>query len=486
MNSGNRHPTLGSMRGLVALAVGFLSASLFAAERKPNFIVFLADDLGYGDLGCFGATRIRTPRLDQLAREGMRFTDFYAQPLCGPSRTALLTGCYPLRVAQKNNAGELHPAVSSTEILLPQILRQAGYRSTALGKWDLAGHSQTNFSVELLPCNRGFDVFFGTPSSNDRSVNLLRGNKVVEEHADLGLLSQRYTDEAMEFVRRHRDQPFFVYLAFTMPHTRLAASPRFFGRSPRGLYGDAVEEIDWNVGRIVDLLKELNLERDTYVIFTSDNGPWIVPGGFWGRAAGGSAGPLRGGKASTWEAGVRVPCIVRAPGRVPAGQTCRLVTSTMDLLPTLVALAGATLPGDRIIDGHDLRDVLAHGDAAASPPPQVYSYYLHRHLQAVRSGKWKLVLPRPLNPPGLQSFASYLEPKDVVEIAAPTLYDLSRDLGEQQDVAAANQAEVARLLLLAEKVRSDLGDHDRTGTNVRREHPGASHGPAVPPLANPR
>ncbi|MSU50084.1 MAG: N-acetylgalactosamine-6-sulfatase [Opitutus sp.] len=451
--------------------VGLLTITS-AAERKPNFVILLADDLGYADLGCYGARQIRTPRLDQLAREGMRFTDFYAQPLCGPSRAAIMTGCYAVRAAQKNNAKELHPALSSTEIILPQILRRAGYRSAALGKWDLAGHSQTNYSAELLPCNHGFDFFFGTPSSNDRHVNLLRGNELVEEQADLGLLSQRYTDEAIEFVRRHRDQPFLVYLCFTMPHTRLAASPRFFGWSPRGLYGDAVEELDWNTGRLIDTVRDLGLERDTYVIFTSDNGPWIHPGGAWGRAAGGNAEPLRGGKASTWEGGVRVPCIMWAPGRIPAGQSFQRVTSTMDLLPTLVALAGEFAPTDRIIDGHDLRGVLTHGDASANPRAQEYYYYFHRHLQAVRSGRWKLVLPRPANPTWLQPFGVYLDAKDVVEITAPALYDLSRDVGEQHDIAAKNPSEVARLLDLAGRIRGDLGDYDRVGKNVRSE-PGA-------------
>jgi arylsulfatase len=466
---------------LAALSVGFACLAAVAAGRKPNFIICLADDLGYGDLGVYGAERIRTPRLDQLAREGMRFTDFYSQPLCGPARAALMTGCYPIRVAQKNNAREMHPALSKTEILLPQILRRAGYRSAALGKWDLAGHSQTNYSPELLPCHRGFDFFFGTPSSNDRYVNLLRGNDVVEEHADLGLLTQRYTDEAMAFVRQHRDQPFFVYLCYAMPHVRLAASPAFFGRSPRGLYGDAIEEIDASVGQLLDLLKELDLDRDTYVIFTSDNGPWIVPGGFWGRAAGGSAGPLRGGKASTWEGGVRVPCIVWAPGRVPAGQSCQLVASTLDLLPTLVALAGESLPGDRVIDGHDLREVLARGNACAAPPPQEYYYYFDRHLQAVRSNRWKLVLPRPDKPQGLQSFGAYLDPKDVFPIPAPVLYDLVRDVGEQHDVAADHPAEVARLLELARRAEADLGAGDQVGRNARREPRDDLRLPSGPP-----
>jgi len=284
---------------------------------KPNFVLVFTDDQGYQDVGCFGSPRIRTPRLDALAREGMRFTSFYAQTVCGPSRAALMTGCYPLRVAKKGNRVEVHPRLHAREITLAEVLKGAGYATAAFGKWDLAGHTQNRFEPELMPNKQGFDTFFGTPTSNDRLVNLYRNDQLVEKSADMNQLTRRYTDEAVAFLRAHKDKPLFLYLAHTMPHTRLGASERFRGRSRRGLYGDVIEEIDWNVGRILDAIKELRLERRTYVIFTSDNGPWAIKG-----EHGGSAAPLRGAKTSTWEGGLRVPCIMWAPGRI-ARRGCR-------------------------------------------------------------------------------------------------------------------------------------------------------------------
>ena len=367
--------------GYVAALVLCLSLKAGAAE-KPSFIIIFADDQGYQDLACFGAPDIRTPRIDQMAKEGMRFTNFYAQTVCGPSRAALMTGCYPLRVATMKNVVEVHPRLHTNEITIAEVLKQAGYASAAFGKWDLAGHSQTRYSPELLPRKQGFDYFFGTPTSNDSLIHIIRNEEVIEKKADMALATRRYTDEAIGFIKRNKEKPFFVYLAHTMPHILLAASEQFRGKSPRGLYGDVIEEIDWNVGRILDALTAEGLDQNTYVIYTSDNGPWYLGRSVHHRnrlgedAAkhGGSAAPLRGAKTSTWEGGLRVPCVVWAPGKVPAGTVCDEVASTMDMLPTLAAFAGANAPADRVIDGRDIRDLI-HGVEGAKSPTRAFYYY---------------------------------------------------------------------------------------------------------------
>ncbi len=432
-----------------------------AETHKPNFIIIFTDDQGYQDLGCFGSRQIRTPRLDALAAGGMRFTSFYAQTVCGPSRAALMTGCYPLRVAKKHNRVEVHPRLHSKEITIADILKKVGYATAAFGKWDLAGHTQTGFEPELMPNNRGFDYFFGTPTSNDSVVNLYRNAKLIEKSANMNLLTRRYTDEAVAFIRTNKDKPFFVYLAHTMPHTRLGASKQFRGKSKRGLYGDVIEEIDWNAGRILDALKELKLDRRTYVVFTSDNGPWAIRG-----AHGGSALPLRGAKTSTWEGGLRVPCIMWAPGKIPAGKVCDEIASTMDLLPTIARLAAAKAPTDRVIDGHDISPLM-HGEKGARSPTKAFYYYQHTHLQAVRSGKWKLHVPRPANPPWTPNWTRHIHRKDVIEIKQPLLFDLEADIGESKDVAADHKDVVERLGKLAEQGRQDIGDYNRIGRNAR-------------------
>ena len=428
---------------------------------KPNFIIIFTDDQGYQDVGCFGSPKIKTPRLDKMASEGMKFTSFYAQTVCGPSRAALMTGCYPLRVAKRNNQVDIHPYLHTKEITIAEILKGVGYATAAFGKWDLAGHTQTRYAPDLLPTKQGFDYFFGTPTSNDGFVNLLRNDKVIEKHADMNTLTRRYTDEAIAFIERSRDKPFFVYIPHTMPHTRLGVSDKFRGTSARGLYGDIIEEIDWNVGRILDAVKKLGLDDNTYVIFCSDNGPWFIK-----RQQGGSARPLRGAKTSTWEGGLRVPCIMRAPGRIPAGKTCHEITCTMDMLPTLAALAGAAVPKDRIIDGHDIRFMMP-GRPGATTRKEAFYYYQNTHLQAVRSGKWKLHLARPAQPPWAPKWASHISKDDVFDIKKPMLFDLDGDIGETTDVAAANPKVVARLLALAEKGRADIGDYNRIGTGAR-------------------
>jgi len=431
------------------------------ADDKPNFIIIFTDDQGYQDVGCFGSEKIKTPRLDKMAREGMKFTSFYAQTVCGPSRAALMTGCYPLRVAKRNNQVDIHPYLHPKEITIAEVLKGVGYTTAAFGKWDLAGHTQTRYDPNLLPTKQGFDYFFGTPTSNDGFVNLLRNDTVIEKKADMNTLTRRYTDEAIAFIERSKDKPFFVYVPHTMPHTRLGVSDKFRGTSARGLYGDIIEEIDWNTGRILDTVKTLGLDANTYVIFCSDNGPWFKKGDH-----GGSAKPLRGAKTSTWEGGLRVPCIMRAPGRIPAGKTCDEITCTMDIMPTLAALAGADVPKDRIIDGHDIRNIM-HGRPGATTSKEAFYYYQNTHLQAVRSGKWKLHVARPAQPPWAPRWAPHISKDDVIEIKKPILFDLDKDLGETTDVAAANPKVVARLLALVEKGRTDIGDYNRIGKGAR-------------------
>ena len=444
-----------------------------AADERPNFVVIFIDDLGYGDVGCFGSKLIKTPHIDRMAAEGMKFTSFYAQPICGPSRAAIMTGCYPMRVAERDNIKNTHPVLHEREITLAEVLKAQGYATGCFGKWDLARHSQGKFEPDLMPNHQGFDYFFGTPTSNDSVVNLYRNEELIEPRADMNTLTQRYTDEVLRFVQRHKSQPFLVYLPHTMPHTRLGASDAFRGKSERGLYGDVVEEIDAGVGRILDLLEEEQLANRTYVLFTSDNGPWLIKNegktdGFRPNDHGGSAGPLRSGKVSTWEGGVRVPTVVWAPGRVAPDTVCDEMASTLDVLPTFAALAGTKSPGDRVIDGEDIQHLLA-GRFSDADPEKAYYYYLKTHLQAARQGKWKLHLPRPAHQPWLpwRNPNQHIAPEDHLALAEPMLFDLEADLGETTDVAADHPDVVARLLQLAEAARDDTGDYDRIGKNQR-------------------
>jgi arylsulfatase len=473
---------------LSLLTVAGITLSAMNAQSeavRPNFIVIFVDDLGYGDLGCFGSPNIRTPRLDALAGAGMRFTHFYAQPICGPSRTALMTGCHPLRVAEKGNVKQTHPVVHDKEITIAEVLKVRGYATGCFGKWDMAGHSQKTFDPDLMPNDQGFDYFFGTPSSNDRAVDLYRNREKIEESADMGTLTKRYTDEVIAFIERSQDQPFFAYVPYTMVHTLLGASADFKGRSPRGLYGDAVEEIDFNCGRIIDVLEAKGLAQDTWFLFTSDNGPWLIKNkdfadGHLPSDQGGSAGPLRSGKVSTWEGGVRVPTLLWAPGRVPAGAVCDKIAATIDILPTFAKLAGAEAPTDRVLDGVDIRALFA-GDFGQADPERVFRYYFVNTLQAVRQGKWKLHLPVPADPEAPKAFPvnTHIAPADRVAFSEPYLVDLESDPGETQNVAAGHLEVVARLLKLAEEARADIGDYDRVGENMRFFDPYATR-PSVP------
>lgn len=457
------------------------------ADRPPNFIIIFTDDQGYQDVGCFGSPDIRTPRLDLMAKQGMKFSSFYAQPICGPSRAALMTGCYPMRVAERGNTKQIHPILHEDEITIAEVLKPKGYATACFGKWDLAKHAQSGFFVDLFPTRQGFDYFFGTPTSNDRIANLYRNETLIEKATELATLTQRYTDEAIAFIKKKQQQPFFVYLPHSMPHTRLDASAKFKGKSKRGLYGDVIEEIDFNVGRILDAVNELNLDDNTYVLFTSDNGPWLIKNknltdGHLPRDHGGSAGPLRSGKVSTFEGGVRVPTILWGPGRVPAGTTCESIATTMDILPTFAGLAGANIPTDRVIDGEDISS-LFKGEFDQANPQKTYFYYLRVHLQAVRQGKWKLHLPREKEPIGAAPFGRnvHIAPADRIGFDEPFLVDLETDLEETINVASQNHSVVERLLALTESMRDDLGDYDRVGKNMRFSDPLDSR-PTKPPV----
>ena len=430
-------------------------------ERPPNFIIIFSDDQGYQDLGCYGSPDIKTPRIDQMANEGMRFTNFYAQTVCGPSRAALMTGCYPPRVARQSDPNSIHPELHLDEITIAEVLKQQGYATAAVGKWDLAGHNPAKYKPELLPTHQGFDEFFGTPGSNDSKVDLIRDQQKIDDNADMSTLTRRYTDEAIAFMERQKEKPFFLYLAHTMPHTKLAASKQFKGKSAHGLYGDVIEELDFNVGRVLDRVKELGLDDNTYVIFTSDNGPWLIR-----NDNGGHADPLRSGKTSCWEGGMRVPCVVRAPGKVPAGSECSAVSATIDLLPTLAKLASASAPADRAIDGVDISE-LVHGQKAELK--RSYFYYQHNCLRAVRSGKWKLMLPHtePVKTSILKRWKRHVAKADALRLNKVELYDLESDIGESTDLAEQHPDLVAELRNLAQWARNDIGDHDRFGNNAR-------------------
>jgi len=466
-------------------AVGTGAASVAAAcsrfsvrrarRRPPNFVVIFADDLGYNDLGCYGSPLIRTPHLDRMAREGMKFTDFYsAAPVCTPSRAALMTGCYPQRVglaAIPREEGEQGAprivlgakssyGINPDEITVAELLKERGYATACFGKWHL-GHLPP-----FLPTRHGFDSYFGIPFSNDMKPALLIRNETVLESRE-GLLepeiqetlTERYTEEAVRFIRDNRNRPFFLYMPHTFPHTPLHVSKRFRGKSARGLYGDVVECIDWSVGRVLDTLAEFGLEDNTLVVFTSDNGPWYVRG-----EDGGNATPLRAAKGTTYDGGMREPCIMRWPGKIPAGSVCSELATMMDILPTFAHLAGTSAPADRVIDGKDIYPLMSASPGAKSPHEAFY-YYWSNELHAVRSGQWKLKVETTLRHEDIYQ-RGFSHPEATIPEA---LYNLSTDPGEQKSVLKDHPDVVRRLRALIEKARKDLGDSGSgmVGRNVR-------------------
>ena len=471
-------PTIFAWKGLIPVLAASIALSCAGpgtelTNSQPNFIIVFADDQGWGDLGVFGATDFQTPRIDQMAREGIRFTDFYAQAVCGPSRTALLTGSYPIRVGEYGNEKNSFPYVHERELLLPRVLQEAGYATGMIGKVDITKR-RTGFRPELNPVRRGFDYWFGVVGANDSGqVHWLhRDEEMIEESAGVDDLTRRFTDEALAFIRRNSDRPFFLYIAHTMAHVVLGVTEPFRGRSERGLYGDVIEELDASTGEIVDLLAEIGLDQNTIIVYTSDNGPWsnhsLPPYTADIEAHAGSAGPLRSAKGTTWEGGIRVPCVMWGPGFIPAGKVSSEIATTMDLLPTFIRMAGAELPEDLVLDGRDIGPLM-RAETGAKSPHEAFYYYRETHLDAVRSGDWKLVFPRPgrnesewLLSRGGAFLGEILEPVTETE-----LYNLRTDIGERNNVADAHPDVVQRLTGLADEARAELGDYDRIGAGVR-------------------
>lgn len=421
---------------------------------QPNVILINCDDLGYGDLGCYGSTRNKTPALDQLAAEGLRHDSLYmASPVCSPSRGALLTGCYPPRIGFGSFEGlpVLFPGqavgLPPTEISIASILSDAGYATQMVGKWHCGDQS------DFLPTNHGFDNYFGIPYSNDMGrqadrpsflpelppLPLLADGGVIEQQPDQASLTERYVTEALRFMRANQDQPFFLYLAHMYVHLPIYVQERFAKQSDNGAYGAAVESIDWATSVILADLEALGLTEDTIVIFTSDNGSLGDNAPPWGskEPLGGSNGALRGTKGTTWEGGQRVPAIIRWPGVIEPGRVSDEVVTAMDLYPTLAKICGATVPSDRTIDGRDIQDIWA--DGTATSPHESFFYYWMNDLEAVRCGRWKL------------HFSKKGEPIN-------ELYDLDNDIGETSNVLDDEPDVVTHLTQLADGARQSLGD----------------------------
>jgi len=461
---------------LLLPAILFIAAGFGRGQERPNFVLIFCDDLGYGDVGVYGSPNIRTPNIDRMAWEGLKFTSFYAQIVCGPSRAALMTGCYPPRVSMAfNELPKFETGINPNEVTIAELLKTQGYATAIFGKWHLGDRP------EFLPTRHGFDYYFGIPYSNDMwpfhprmplgphpdprlvaarrraqltgfpgqgtdfppgegfpdPLPLMENEEVIEVNPDQSTFTARFTDHALRFITEHRNQPFFVYLAHVMPHVPLFPGKKFQGTSPRGLFGDAVEELDWSVGRVLAKLKELGLDEKTLVVFTSDNGPWLQYG-----IDGGSAGPLAKGKGTPWEGGIRVPGIFRWPGKIPPHRVATELATTMDLLPTFAKLAGTHAPTDRVIDGHDIWPLLA-GEPGARSPYDAFYYYgadlfgkpgakgpsptaMIPKLQAVRKGKWKLHL-------------------DEKTLRGTALYNLGNDVGERKNVLE-RRPDIARQL----------------------------------------
>ena len=469
------------MRLLLTLCVFLGTTSLHAAgqctttaDTPPNIVIIFTDDQGFGDVGVYGQTNFKTPNLDRMAAEGMKFTDFYAaQAVCSASRTGLLSGCYPNRVGILGALGpQSKHGINPDDILISEVCKAQGYATAIYGKWHLGHHEM------FLPMQHGFDDYFGLPYSNDMwpfhptagkrfpDLPLIDKNEIINPKVtgkEQTQLTTWYTEHAVKFITEHKDEPFFVYVPHSMPHVPLYVSDKFQGKSKQGLYGDVIMEIDWSVGQILDTLKKHKIDDNTLVIFTCDNGPWLS----YGNHAG-SAGPLREGKGTAWDGGQREPCIMWWPSKIPAGSVCQEVASTIDIMPTVAHLTGYELPADYIIDGKNIWPLMS-GQAGAKSPHDAFYFYWGAGLHAVRSGDWKLHLPhgyRSLDgPPGRDGTPS----KYINRNTELALYNLREDVGEQYNVADQYPEVVEMLMKHVEAAREDLGDSQvkRKGKNVR-------------------
>lgn len=441
----------------------FSVAAVGAAERLPNFVIIYIDDMGYADIGPFGAEGYATPHLDRLAAEGRKFTDFYVvQAVCSASRAGIMTGCYNVRVGiQGALAHRAEHGLHAGEMTLAEVVKQKGYATSCVGKWHLGHHPK------FLPTRHGFDEYLGLPYSNDMwpghpeagknfpDLPLFDGQQIVDAQVsdeDQCQLTTRYTERAVQFIQKNKDRPFLVYLAHSMVHVPLHVSDKFRGKSSRGLFGDVVMEIDWSVGQIMATLRKHKLDRDTMVVFASDNGPWLS----YGDHAG-SARPLREGKGTMFDGGCRVPALMWWPGRIPGGTICRTPAMTIDLLPTLARLVGAELP-KHPIDGKDIWALIS-GHPGAASPHEAYYFYWGNHLEAVRMGRWKLHFPH-----GYRTLAGQAGGKGGTPVRyqqakiGKSLFDLESDPGESRDVVDQHPDIVARIERLADRMRDELGD----------------------------
>ena len=454
------------------LSLSFLIDFATAANTdKPNFIIIFTDDQGYGDLSSFGSRSIKTPNIDRLADEGRKFTSFMvASPVCTPSRAALLTGCYPKRVGMHEHV--LFPTstkgLNPKEHTIADHLKGQGYATACFGKWHLGHHP------DVLPTSNGFDTYFGIPYSNDMNhpdnkgkpqggfagmdvlwkdpqstltkwkTPLYEDTTIVELPVDQRTVTRRYTQKAIDFVTEHQDESFFVYLPHSMPHIPLYVPDEVRDPNPLNAYTNTIEHIDSEVGRLLDTLDELELSDNTYVIYTTDNGPWLPF-----RHHGGSAGPLRDGKGTTFEGGQRVPCLMRGPG-IPAGTVCNELAGTIDLLPTIASLTGKSLPKKRVIDGMDITGLLL--DTTEKSPRSEFIHYTSRgDLEGIRQGDWKLLVKKPRN----QRNNNSPKPPQVF------LFNLHKDLGEQNNLAETHPEIVAKLKARMIEADSEITDNAR-------------------------
>jgi arylsulfatase A len=454
------------------LLAALLGTTASAAGRLPNFVIIYIDDMGYGDIGPFGAEGYPTPNLDRMAEEGRRFTDFYVtQAVCSASRAGLLTGCYNVRVgilgALNHRANH---GISSDEMTIAGVVKQKGYATACFGKWHLGHHPR------FLPTNHGFDEYVGLPYSNDMwpghptggktypDLPLLEGTKVIDADVtaqDQEQLTTLYTEKAVDFINRNKEKPFFLYVPHSMVHVPLYVSDKFRGKSERGLFGDVVMEIDWSVGRILDTLRRNNLEKDTMVVFTADNGPWLS----YGDHAG-TAGPLREGKGTMFDGGCREPTLMWWPGTIPAGSVCATPAMTIDLLPTMAALIDAPLPKNKI-DGKNIWPLIA-GEEDAASPHEAYFFYYGPQLHAMRMGQWKLHFPHDYRTLSRRKGGTGGIPVDYdpakIELS---LFDLENDIAESNDVKDRHPEVLAKMQKLAGAMREDLGDGKIVGTGRR-------------------